>query len=467
MDKVESIKLISEFLNLNGSDFKEVLDTNAELGGALMKLLVEVDKEYGGSRSESELTKLLKPTTQGGGLNFGFIPSILDRTNTNLIFDSENELKKLEISVFYISFYQQILSSSLKGGSFREFYVTPKDMVEFTLKKDIPIINYGVKKQSHKVEVEQMPLNSVFFGIDDGIKLNPKWLNRLQGDEDDLDALRVFVINEGNIWYDFEEDKLYRINKIEIDLTPKGKQVFVIKYFEIGNYRFGATHNKYVVCDYSDNLGTDLFRQVRVTSQFSAETNLYPIAVDDDDFINNIAYELVQKKNKSTPSATPKAPTLSGRPKLLNQLGSNDPDAVRKMVTLPNGYRAEYDTSTTWSEDWVNKGWRPSPQRSASQSKPDAIGYGADGNWYEIKTDKNGTQRWAKMKSTPYDLNILKKYITNMSEEDIALLVDQKRYYLANTDRDEDEEIYEELDKELAQILGFLEDNGYEKYSNS
>jgi len=165
----------------------------------------------------------------------------------------------------------------------------------------------------------------------------------------------------------------------------------------------------------------------------------------------------------------PKAPTMSGRPKLLNLLGSNDPDGFRKMYTFPSGYRVEYDTSTLWSEDWsMQKGWRPSPQRSAGGSKSDAVGYGADGNWYEIKTDKNKRQSWVKMKlGSINDLDTLKKYIAKMSEEDIALLVDQKRFYLASTDRDEDEDIYEELDSELAKILGFLESNGYDKYSNS
>lgn len=457
MDKQKVSDELTKLVQLNKDSLAEIKSDNQDIYNAVLNIMVAIDKKYGGL--DIDYIQLDQEITSGGGMPSTTEPKVLGTIE---------ESKKLV-------------------GMATWWMWTETKYNEY--EKDYPNVNfYGMTTESH-IYGKQVKFTNYWLKldtIDKYVFYSSKNMTLNKSDWDDainFDKLKVFFIAEGTVWFLNNSRGYYIIKEIQ-----KGKNVTFIFYdlydkngknlgervFSISNADYDTGYDLFYAWD--DNKQDDLSTLTNLTNKFASNENCFPIA------INRLHWEfenfIIAKANAELkpPTTTappkppkPKAPTLSGRPKLLNNLGSNDPDGFRKMITLPNGYRVEYDTSTLWSEDWsMQKGWRPSPQRSAGGSKSDAVGYGADGNWYEIKTDKNGTQKWAKMKlGSINDLDTLKKYIAKMSEEDIALLVDQKRFYLASTDRDEDEDIYEELDSELAKILGFLESNGYDKYSNS
>lgn len=81
----------------------------------------------------------------------------------------------------------------------------------------------------------------------------------------------------------------------------------------------------------------------------------------------------------------------------------------------------KYKGSSGWSSDWKARGLRPSPSRSASQENPNALAVGNDSQLYEIKTDKNGTQKWSKYKRLTIE-EVSPTSITNRG--DLLLAID-------------------------------------------
>ena len=448
MDKQKVSDELTKLVQLNRDSLADIKSDNQDIYNAMLNIMVAIDKKYGGL--DLDFIQLDQEITSGGGM-----PSATE----------PNDLATIEESKRLINIARWWMSTTEKYTEYENDYpnVNYSGMITEVngLGFNMPITNYWLKL----TKIPTLAEKSLSYEYK-----NDEWKNKDFNNAVNQGDLSAFLIARGTVWF-MTDQKGYVIIK---DIHKGEDKTIVVEdfYDNLGNYygeRVFSIKNK----DYQTD--DDLKKRALLTNKYAELNECVPIALNPLhwEFKKFITAKVNAELKPPTPPAQPKPPkpkvtTISwGRPKLPNILGSNDPNAVRKSLQL-NGVTVEYDTSTTWSEDWSNKGWRPSPQRSAGQSKPDAVGYGADGNWYEIRTDKNGRQSWVKMKiGSLNDIDILKKYITKMSDEDIALLVDQKRYYLANIDRDEDEDIYEESDNELAQILGFLEDNGFEKYSNS
>jgi hypothetical protein len=444
MEKQKVSNELTKLVQLNKDSLAEIKSDNQDIYNAMLNVILAIDKKYGADDFLSYV-QLDEEITTGG--------SVPNTTEPKVLATIEESKKLVDKATWW-------MWTETKYNEYEKEYPN----VNF-IGMTTECYNYSKRVNNTNYWLKLDTNNYVFYESKNEILYKSDW-----DDAINFDKLKVFFIAEGTVWF-LKDSRAYFIIKA-IEKGQKVTVIFMDWYDKNGN---NLGERVFYIPNSEYDLGDDLSTLTNLTNRFASTENCFPIA------INPLHWEykkfIIAKVNAElkppTPPAQPKppkpkAPILFTRPKLLNLLGSNDPKAKRKMVTLPNGYRAEYDTSTTWSEDWSNKGWRPSPQRSAGGSKSDAVGYGADGNWYEIKTDKNGTQKWAKMKlGSINDLDTLKKYIAKMSDEDIALLVDQKRFYLASTDRDEDEDIYEELDSELGKILGFLESNGYDKYSNS
>lgn len=100
---------------------------------------------------------------------------------------------------------------------------------------------------------------------------------------------------------------------------------------------------------------------------------------------------------------------------------------------------------TNWTPAWKQQGLRPSVQRSAANSKRGDVGLGNNGEIYMVDTDKNGTQRWMKMKSITREMiadsNSTSTY--NFADiEDYKLMLDLLVYEMMQANSLSDVDMY-------------------------
>lgn len=130
---------------------------------------------------------------------------------------------------------------------------------------------------------------------------------------------------------------------------------------------------------------------------------------------------------------------------------------LRSSILIKSGPPTTSKPLSSWTADWKAKGFRPSVQRSAAASEVKDIGYGYDGNWYEVVMKSNGVKGWSKLKGASYNIHNLPK--NKITKEDLAVYIDQRNYELTLSDIDIDvrkdiaaeinyaEQLYKELKK--------------------
>jgi hypothetical protein len=118
------------------------------------------------------------------------------------------------------------------------------------------------------------------------------------------------------------------------------------------------------------------------------------------------------------------------------------------QIPLPPAYLEKNYVAkplTNWTPAWKQQGLRPSVQRSAANSKRGDVGLGNNGEIYVVDTDKNGTQRWIKLKSVTREMiadsNSTSSY--NFSDiEDYKLMLDLLVYEMMQANSLSDVDMY-------------------------